>query len=187
MLARCSAEIPVVRPWRVSTETVKAVPSGASFIATIGCRFNRCASSAVKRRADDAAAFADDERHFFGRAHRGGEDQVAFVLAVVVVGDDDDFAAGEGFDRLGDRMCDISFPCSATARAPRKSLGVTAPRVSATMCSAVSRETQAPSSLQICVIAPGDTPMRRAKSERLTPLRVSQSRASWGEYRRGDV
>ena len=47
VLQRCSAEMPVVMPCLTSTETVKAVPSGASFAATIGGRCNRRASSAV--------------------------------------------------------------------------------------------------------------------------------------------
>ena len=47
VLARCSAEMPVVRPWRTSTETVKAVPSGASFCETIGSSRRRLASSCV--------------------------------------------------------------------------------------------------------------------------------------------
>src|SRR6185437_10523342 len=38
VLVRSSAEMPVVSPWRTSTVTVKAVPSGASFSATIGSR-----------------------------------------------------------------------------------------------------------------------------------------------------
>src|SRR5262245_17953932 len=38
--------MPVVRPWRTSTDTVKAVPSGASLSATIGSRRRRLASSA---------------------------------------------------------------------------------------------------------------------------------------------
>jgi hypothetical protein len=42
---RCSAEMPVVSPWRTSTDTVKAVPRGASFEATIGSRRSRFASS----------------------------------------------------------------------------------------------------------------------------------------------
>ena len=46
VLQRSSAEMPVVSPWRTSTETVKAVPSGASFSATIGSRCSRRASSA---------------------------------------------------------------------------------------------------------------------------------------------
>ena len=46
VLLRSSAEMPVVKPWRTSTETVKAVPSGASFAATIGSRCSRLASSA---------------------------------------------------------------------------------------------------------------------------------------------
>ena len=165
--------MPVVRPCCASTETVKAVPSGASFIATIGARCRRRASSRGQRRADDAAAVADDEGHLLGRAERGGDDQIALVLAVVVVGDDDDFAARDRLDRLGDGMRHFASPFRR--RRARKSFGVTAPRVSATMRSAVSRDTQAPSSRQICVTAPGDTPMRRAKSARLTPLRVSQS------------
>ena len=46
VLVRSSAEMPVVSPWRTSTVTVKAVPSGASFAATIGSRRRRRASSA---------------------------------------------------------------------------------------------------------------------------------------------
>ena len=45
MFERCSAEMPVVSPCFTSTETVKAVPSGASLAATIGCRCSRRASS----------------------------------------------------------------------------------------------------------------------------------------------
>ena len=41
VLQRSSAEMPVVMPWRKSTETVKAVPSGASLSATIGCSLRR--------------------------------------------------------------------------------------------------------------------------------------------------
>ena len=47
VLARCSAEMPVVMPWRTSTETVKAVPSGASLAATMGDRCRRRASGPV--------------------------------------------------------------------------------------------------------------------------------------------
>ena len=47
VLLRCSAEMPVVRPCRTSTETVKAVPNGASFCATIGASCSRRASSNV--------------------------------------------------------------------------------------------------------------------------------------------
>ncbi len=46
VLVRSSAEMPVVRPWRTSTDTVNAVPSGASLLATIGSRCSRLASSA---------------------------------------------------------------------------------------------------------------------------------------------
>ncbi len=47
VLQRCSAEIPVVRPCLTSTVTVKAVPSGASFDATMGARCSRRASLCV--------------------------------------------------------------------------------------------------------------------------------------------
>ena len=104
VLQRCSAEMPVVMPCFTSTETVKAVPSGASFAATIGGRLSLRASFAGQRRAHDAAAVADDERHLLGRAERGGDDHVALVLAVVVVGDDDDLAARERLDGFRDGM-----------------------------------------------------------------------------------
>src|SRR5690349_21793274 len=45
VLVRSSAEMPVVSPCRTSTETVKAVPSGASLSATIGSRCRRFACS----------------------------------------------------------------------------------------------------------------------------------------------
>ena len=45
LLQRSSAEMPVVRPWRTSTDTVKAVPSGASLSATMGSRCSRLASA----------------------------------------------------------------------------------------------------------------------------------------------
>ncbi len=47
VLARCSAEMPVVRPCLTSTVTVKAVPSGASLAATMGARWRRRASAPV--------------------------------------------------------------------------------------------------------------------------------------------
>ena len=56
-----------------STETVKAVPCGASFSDTIGCRVEALGVLQRDRRADDAAAIADDEGHLLGRAERGGD------------------------------------------------------------------------------------------------------------------
>jgi len=47
VLVRSSAEIPVVRPWRTSTDTVNAVDSGASLSATIGARLRRRATARV--------------------------------------------------------------------------------------------------------------------------------------------
>ena len=104
MLVRSSAEMPVVRPCRTSTETVKAVPSGASFAATIGIEMQALGLLGGERRADDARGVADDERHLLRRAQRGGDEQVALVLAVVVVGDDDDLAAREGRDHRFDAL-----------------------------------------------------------------------------------
>ena len=69
----------------------------------------------------------------------------------------------------------MSCPFRAGGGLRRKSLGVTAPAVSATIRSAVSRDSQPPPSRQISVTAPGETPMRLAKSERETPFRLSQS------------
>ena len=128
---------------------------------------------AGQRNADDAAAIADDEGHLLGGAKRSGDDQVALVLAIVVVGDGDDLATGESLDGVCDGIEHIG---SLRAGGPlRKSFGVTAPCVSATIRSAVSRESQDPCSRQISVTAPGETPMRRAKSVRDTWLRLSQS------------
>ena len=113
VLVRSSAEMPVVKPWRTSTVTVKAVPSGASLSATIGSRCRRLASLRRQRRADDARGVADDERHLLRRAQRGRDEQVALVLAIVVVGDDDDLAPGEGGNRCFDALVDFvhGFRC----------------------------------------------------------------------------
>ena len=126
-----------------------------------------------QRRADDAAAIANDEGHLLGRAEGSGDDQVALVFAVAVVGDDHDLAVSESLNGGGDGVEHVqSFERRALSR---KSLGVTAPSVSATIRSAVSRDSHGPCSRQISVTAPGETPMRRAKSARVTPLRLSQS------------
>ena len=104
MLLRCSAEMPVVRPCRTSTETVKAVPCGASFAATIGCRFRRRASAVVIGAQTMPQQLRMMKAIFSGVQSDGGADEIAFVLAVIVVGDDDNFAARDGFNRLHDRM-----------------------------------------------------------------------------------
>jgi hypothetical protein len=80
-------------------------------------------------------------------------------------------------------IASIAWPTGLVMSAPqlnapapsRKSIGVTAPRVSTRMRRAVSRDSHAPSPRQNCVTAPGETPIRRAKSARFTPARVSQS------------
>ena len=163
VLERCSAEMPVVSPCRTSTETVKAVPSGASFDGDHRVEAQAPRLGTGQRRADDAAGVADDERHLLRRAERGGDDEIALVLAVVVVGDDDDFAAGEGLDGLGDGM---GHGVSLLAKA-RKSLGVTAPScLAGDELRRFPRHPGGPS-LQSWVIAPGDTPIaarnRRAR------------------------
>ena len=104
VLVRSSAEMPVVNPCLTSTDTVKAVPSGASFDATIGSSRSRRASSGVSGRADDPGGVADDHGHLVRRAMHRRDEQVALVLAVVVVDDDDDFAARERLDDLGDAI-----------------------------------------------------------------------------------
>ena len=111
---------------------------------------------------------------FSVRAKRSGDDQVALVFAVVVIGDDDDLAPGESLDGVGDGIEHVRS-IGRRRRGLRKSFGVTAPSVSATIRSAVSRDSQGPCSRQISVTAPGETPIRRAKSARDTPLRLSQS------------
>ena len=90
-----------------STDTVKAVPSGASLAATIGSRRSRRASAAVSGAQTMPQVWRMMKAIFSGVQSDGGDDQVALVLAVVVVGDDDDLAAREGLDRLGDAMAGI--------------------------------------------------------------------------------
>ena len=143
VLQRCSAEMPVVMPWRTSAETVKAVPSGASLTATIGARLQPARVVAGQRRADDAAAVADDEGHLLGRAQRGGDDHVALVFAIVVVGDDDDLAARERFDGLTDRVRHLVSLLADDAVVEEIVGRHRAAAVSATMRCAVSRDTQA--------------------------------------------
>lgn len=64
---------------------------------------------------------------------------------------------------------------SPSGSTPMKSLGVTAPAVSRTIASAVSRESQGASELQRAVMVAGETPTRRAKSCRVSRCSVSQS------------
>src|SRR6267142_661605 len=102
VLLRSSAEMPVVRPCRTSTDTVQAV----GFLGG-------------QRRADDAGGVADDERHLLGRAERGGDEQVALVLAIIVVGDDHDLALGEGGDDGLDTLMSFDVHDYAFLHPPR--------------------------------------------------------------------
>ena len=139
MLLRCSAEIPVVRPCRVSTETVNAVPSGASFIATIGARCSRRASSIVKgaqtmpqhsrmTNAIFSGVHSDAARTRSPSFSRSSSSVTTTISPRAMAS----IAWVTG--------CGMSFPLSIGGASARKSLGVTAPRVSTTMRSAVSRE-----------------------------------------------
>ena len=83
---------------------MNAVPSGASFIATMGSSLSRRASFCVNGAQDDAGCVAHHECDLL-RCHLGrGRDQVALVLAVIVVDHDDHFAARNGGDCGIDRI-----------------------------------------------------------------------------------
>ena len=76
---------------------MKAVPCGASFIATIGAD-----AGAARRPVIGAKTMPPQLRTIkaiFPACMRRGEDQIAFVFAVVVIGDDNDFALRKGVDR----------------------------------------------------------------------------------------
>ena len=98
VLVRSSAEIPVVSPWRTSTDTVNAVPSGASLSATMGSRCRRRASSGASGAQTMPEVWRMMNAIFSGVHRLRGDKQIAFVLAIVIIGDDDDLAAREGGD-----------------------------------------------------------------------------------------
>ncbi len=100
VVQRSSAEMPVVVPWRKSTETVKAVRCGRIVVGDHRVEMKPPRRLAGERRADDAAGVADDEGELFRRRVDRREDQVGLVLAVVVVGDDDDLALRRRRGRL---------------------------------------------------------------------------------------
>ena len=173
VFVRCSAEMPVVSPWRTSADTVKAVPSGASLVATIGARFNRRASSPVsgtqtmpQQLRMMKAIFSVVQSEAATIRSPSFSRSSSSVTATISPRAKASMASATGLS--------ISSPLRAGGP-PRKSFGVTAPCVSATIRSAVSRESHDPCSRQISVTAPGETPMRRAKSVRDTWLRLSQS------------
>ena len=130
---------------------------------------------AGQRRADDAAAVADDERHLLGGAERGGNDKIALVLAVVVIGDDDDLAAGESLYGVGDGIEHVQS-IGRRRRGVKEIIRRHRAAASRRRCARRSRATaRTPCSRQISVTAPGETPIRRAKSARDTPFRLIQS------------
>ena len=127
-----------------STETVKAVPSGASFIATIGDRCSRRASSPVS-----GAQTMPQQLRMMNAIFSGVQSEAATMRS-------------PSFSRSSSSVtttispranasiawvtgCDISLPQSDGGAPSRKSFGVTAPRVSTQMRWAVSRDAQAPS------------------------------------------
>ena len=166
---RCSAEMPVVRPCLTSTETVKAVPSGASLIATIGARCSLRASSAVNGAQTMPLVWRMMKAIFSGvqnwpatiRSPSFSRSSSSVTTTI------SPRAKASMTATTGSSM---SAPLGKGGAGSRKSFGVTAPCVSATIRSAVSRESQLPCSRQISVTAPGDRPIRRAKSARVTSI-----------------
>ncbi len=168
VLQRCSAEMPVVMPCLTSTEMVKAVPSGASFAATMGGRFNRLASAAVR-----GAQTMPQPLRMMNAIFSVVQSEAATIMSPSFSRSSSSVTTTIS-PRANASMASvtglpISCPFRAVGGLRRKSFGVTAPPVSATMRSAVSRDSQAPSSRQISVTAPAETPMRRANSARETP------------------
>jgi hypothetical protein len=100
VLQRSSAEMPVVRPKRQSTETVKAVPIGASFSATMGSSLSRRASAGPSGAQRIPQVWRIMKAMLLGRSLGRRHDEVALVLAVVVVDHDDHPALGDRPDRL---------------------------------------------------------------------------------------
>ena len=78
--------MPVVTPWRASTDIVNAVPSGGppAGAAIIG-RLRRPMVSSRERDADEPAPVHGHEVHGVGRDELGRHREVALVLAVLVV------------------------------------------------------------------------------------------------------
>ena len=152
-----------------STETVKAVPSGASLIATIGARCSRRASSPVSGAQTMPqplrmmnAIFSVVQSEAATIRSPSFSRSSSSVTTTISPRAKASMASATGLN--------MSSPLGAGGALFRKSFGVTAPSVSATIRSAVSRDSQDPCSRQISVTAPGETPMRRAKSARVTPL-----------------
>ena len=90
-------------PSAASIEIVKAVCSGASFLAVIRLRPSSVAALGGQGQADQAAAVLGHEVDGLGRRELGRHHEVALVLAVLVVADDDHAAAADLLDRLLDR------------------------------------------------------------------------------------
>ena len=99
---RSAAEIPVVTPSRASTETVKAVPSGASLWSVIGRRPSSSVRSSVRQRQIRPRACVAMKLIASGVANWAAIDEVALVLAVRVVDDDDEPSRANILDRLLD-------------------------------------------------------------------------------------
>ena len=99
---RSAAEMPVVTPSRASTETVNAVPSGASLWSVIGRRPSWSVRSSVRQRQISPRACVAMKLIASGRRKLGGDHEVALVLAVRVVDDDDEPSRANILDRLFD-------------------------------------------------------------------------------------
>lgn len=103
VFARSPAEIPVVRPSRPSTLTVKAVLIGSKLLATMGGRFRRSA------RLDDIGAQMIPLVWRTMNAIRSGvrvatHYEVDLVLPIGVIYDNDRFSPRDRCYRIGDRV-----------------------------------------------------------------------------------
>ena len=98
--------MPVVVPWRASTDTVNAVRCALGVVGDHQREPQLVEPLALDRHADHAARVADHERHRLGRHLLGRHDEVALVLAIGVVDDDHELApcdGGDGVLDLGER------------------------------------------------------------------------------------
>ena len=90
-------------PSRASTETVKAVWNGASFLAAIRFRPSSSQRSSVSARQISPRPCVAMKLIASGVANCAAMRQIALVLAVLVVADDDHPPAADVLDRLLDR------------------------------------------------------------------------------------
>ena len=175
VLQRCSADMPVVRPWRTSTETVKAVPSGASLIATIGGRCSLRASSAVSG-AQTMPQPLRMMKAIFSVVHSEAATirspsfsrSSSSVTTTISPRAKAWMASATGLS--------MSIPMRRRRAGAEKIVRASPRRASRRRSVRRSRATAKTRARgRSSVTAPGERPIRRAKSARVTLLRLSQS------------